>query len=751
VDALIESLEYLPYAPLIWVAWADGELEPAELQHIQALATGELRPGIDDLPVLAGWLDPACPPSPAQLLALLRRIRQVGLRVPPGERLGLAELGLALARKSGGVPLPSVIRAVQALEDALGVLGAESVQALVGDSGWLDQPPTGLDQGVFTRFLDGRDHETRNRVRDLLASGRFVRPVEPTRAEYRELVLGWVQELADLGYGELAYPEITGAAEDLGAFLAFCETLADFDLNLVVKVGVQFGLFGGAILFLGTDRHHEMLPDIAAAKLLGCFAMTETGHGSNVQALGTTATWRDGGWEIVTPNRASWKDYIGNAAAHARLAVVFAQLVIGEDRYGVHAFLVPIRDSQGNVLPGVLVQDCGPKLGLNGIDNGRLCFDAVRVPAEALLDRYAQVVDGVYHTEIPSPTRRFFTQLSTLVGGRVAIGSAAVAAARSALAIAIRYAETRRQFGPSSGTEVVLLDHRSHQKRLLPRLARAVCLTLANRDLSVRYTQPHTRELEARAAALKVLGTRFCTDTIQACREACGGAGYLAENRFAALKADSDVFTTFEGDNTVLLQLAARGVLTAFRRELGETRFGGVFRYLAERAEAELRELDPVSSRRTDSRHLRSAPAQQELLHHRLDTLTWSAAGRLRSRMSQGMTGFDAVLECQDHLLALGRAYGEVCVFDAAWAAIKETQGTLRTVLDRLLALHGLALLDQDQAWFLRHGLFEPGRARAVRRELAAVCLELRPDAVSIVAGFALPPEVLGAPIAQTQ
>jgi acyl-CoA oxidase len=72
-------------------------------------------------------------------------------------------------------------------------------------------------------------------------------------------------------------------------------------------------------------------------------------------------------------------------------------------------------------------------------------------------------------------------------------------------------------------------------------------------------------------------------------------------------------------------------------------------------------------------------------------------------------------------------------------------------VLDRLLALHGLALLDQDQAWFLRHGLFEPGRARAVRRELAAVCLELRPDAVSIVAGFALPPEVLGAPIAQTQ
>ena len=68
--------------------------------------------------------------------------------------------------------------------------------------------------------------------------------------------------------------------------MAAFETLAFGDLSLLVKCGVQFGLFGGAVLHLGTERHHERyLRDVASLELPGCFAMTETGHGSNVQAL----------------------------------------------------------------------------------------------------------------------------------------------------------------------------------------------------------------------------------------------------------------------------------------------------------------------------------------------------------------------------------------------------------------------------------------------------------------------------------
>ena len=72
------------------------------------------------------------------------------------------------------------------------------------------------------------------------------------------------------------------------------------------------------------------------------------------------------------------------------------------------------------------------------------------------------------------------------------------------------------------------------------------------------------RQVETTAAGLKAFSTWNTTHTLQTAREACGGEGYLTINRFAALKADSDIFTTFEGDNTVLMQLVAKNLLTDF-------------------------------------------------------------------------------------------------------------------------------------------------------------------------------------------
>src|SRR4029078_7886353 len=103
----------------------------------------------------------------------------------------------------------------------------------------------------------------------------------------------------------------------MGASVAAFETLAFGDLSVLVKVGVQFGLFGGAILQLGTQRHHDAyLTDLITGKLMGCFAMTETGHGSNVQALGTTATYDPATQEFViqTEAPAETNDYIGEAS-----------------------------------------------------------------------------------------------------------------------------------------------------------------------------------------------------------------------------------------------------------------------------------------------------------------------------------------------------------------------------------------------------------------------------------------------------
>src|SRR3954464_15136317 len=189
-------------------------------------------------------------------------------------------------------------------------------------------------------LLDGRYPETRDRVRGWLSEP-GNEPVDALpMEEHRERVLAWARELSSQGDTAIGYPVEYGGKGSPGESVTAFEALAMGDLSLLVKCGVQFGLFGGAILHLGTERHHERyLRDVASLELPGCFAMTETGHGSNVQALGTTATYDPESEEFVvhTPDDDARKDYIGNAARDGRLAVVFAQLITQGEEQGVHA------------------------------------------------------------------------------------------------------------------------------------------------------------------------------------------------------------------------------------------------------------------------------------------------------------------------------------------------------------------------------------------------------------------------------
>src|SRR4051794_37325097 len=394
---------------------------------------------------------------------------------------------------------------------------------------------------ALQRFLDGDHAWARDEVRRIATEPEFQRP-EPGVSidEYREMVSEWTRKIAAMGHTARGYPKEFGGADDVGGWITLFEALAHTDLSLLVKIGVQFGLFGGAVLHLGTRKHHERyLADIASLRLPGCFAMTETGHGSDVQRLGTTATYDEatGEFVITTPDDAARKDYIGNAARDGRMAAVFAQLVVGGQRRGVHALLVPLRDDDGMPLPGIRIEDCGAKLGLDGVDNGRIWFDQVRVPRDNLLDRYASVDEhGVYTSPIASATKRFFTMLGTLIQGRVSVCGASISATKVALAIAVRHAESRRQFGPPGGEEVVLMDYRTHQRRLLPALAKVYALHFTQEELVRRLHRVFTadeeldrerRELETLAAGLKAVATWHATATIQECREACGGMGYL--------------------------------------------------------------------------------------------------------------------------------------------------------------------------------------------------------------------------------
>src|SRR2546429_728077 len=331
-----------------------------------------------------------------------------------------------------------------------------------------------MEVGRLRAFVDGRWAAIREEVRAQIRAAELLRPGDGLSIEdYRARVLEQARMVSQTKSARLFFPREYGGEGDMGGALAAFETVALVDLSLLVKIGVQFGLFGGVIRRLGTERHHQRyLREAMTMELPGGFAMTETGHGSDVQSIRTIATYDPEHEEFVihTPDDDARKDYIGNVARDGRMAAVFAQLITAGKGRGVHVFLVPIRDQRGRPCRGVRIEDCGYKGGLNGVDNGRLWFDQVRVPREALLDRFGKVArDGSYSSPIESETRRFFTMLGTLVSGRVSVAGAGLSAAKLALAIAIRYGSTRRQFrAAGSGQEVIILDYLQHQRRLLP-------------------------------------------------------------------------------------------------------------------------------------------------------------------------------------------------------------------------------------------------------------------------------------------
>jgi len=632
-----------------------------------------------------------------------------------------------------------------------------------------------VDVAELGDLLMGRWADIRRISREVAARPEMKRIEGQSMAEHRARVLEQLHLLVAEGAVHKAFPKSVGGQEDAGGNIAQFEELVLADPSLQIKAGVQWGLFGSAVMHLGTEPHHtKWLPGIMSMEIPGAFAMTETGHGSDVSAVGTTATYDPTTQEFVihTPFRAAWKDYLGNAALHGKAAVVFAQLITNNTNHGVHAFYVPIRDDEGNFLEGVGGEDDGLKGGLNGIDNGRLHFTSVRVPRTNLLNRYGNVdEDGTYSSPIASPGRRFFTMLGTLVQGRVSLDGAATVASKLALTIAIRYGSQRRQFTAASDTEEeVILDYQRHQRRLLPRLAETYAMSFAHERFLAKFddvfsgahdTDADRQDLETLAAALKPLSTWAALDILQEAREACGGSGFLVENRLTSLRADLDIYATFEGDNNVLLQLVAKRLLTDYSRKFAGADAGAMATFVAEQVgdaainRTGLRRLgqsivDFGSTARSVG-YVRDTDSQRQLLTDRVQTMIAEIAGRLRNANKlPKMEAAQLFNSNQNALIEAARAHGELLQWESFTDALAHVtdEGT-RTVLTWLRDLFGLGLIEKNAAWYLIHGRISSQRALAITSYIDDRLLpRIREHALPLVAAFEFTPEHIGASIA---
>ncbi|MEM9929293.1 MAG: acyl-CoA dehydrogenase [Bacteroidota bacterium] len=755
--------------PLLYAAWADRHLNLKEINALRKKAADLPFLTDADKKILLAWSDPAYPPEREQFQQWQTLGRNAAEKLPADRKASLAELCVILGYAAEGEAAERAefwqaqLPLLTEIELGLGGVEETTYRGLFpryDERAKLQEIQEGasVDPVVIQAVLDGAYAKTISEVKDILLRPDFARQILPVKEDYRNQVLEWCTTLGQEGVGAMAFPEEYGGQDDMGSYAAAFETIAYHDLSLTIKFGVQFGLWGGAVANLGTKYHHDKyLKDTGTLALAGCFAMTETGHGSNVRGLETTAVYDHKTRELIvhSPSIGAGKEYIGNAM-HSKMAAVFCQLIVNGESQGVHAVVVPIRDDNHDLLPGIRVEDNGYKLGLNGVDNGRLWFTRVRVPVENLLDKFGGITEeGVYQSPIESPGRRFFTMLGTLVGGRVCVPRAGLSAAKSALAIAIRYGLRRRQFAADPlKAETIIMDYPNQQRRLLPPLAKAYAVQFGLDYLLERYinrSEEDMREIEAMAAGLKSYATWFATATIQECREATGGKGYLAENRFADLKADTDIFTTFEGDNNVLMQLVAKSLLTDFSKAFKEDGNFAVLKYMGRRMSTIVTEQNPFTVRQTDRDHLTSRAFYQSAFEFRSRRLTSTLAQRLRAYIKAGKSAYDAGLLCQTHMIEAAEAYVEALCLEKSLERVDALgkDHPAYAVLKKTIQLYALHTIEGHRGWYLESDYIAGNKSKAIRKAVDVLCAELRPEAGALVNGFGIPDLLLGAPIAR--
>ncbi|KAF1781214.1 Acyl-coenzyme A oxidase, N-terminal [Phytophthora cactorum] len=547
------------------------------------------------------------------------------------------------------------------------------------------------------------------------------------------------------------------------------ETLADivgvFDLPLWTRNGVHFGLFLGAIMGQGDQEQQDewMLPTMML-ELFGCYGMTELGHGSFTRGFETTATFNVETDEFVihTPTDTATKWWIGGAGQTATHTVCFARLVLPNDSadHGAQSFIVPLRDVETHEpLSGVRIGDMGSKMGLQGVDNGWIQFDHVRIPRANMLRRFAQVSrDGVFS----QTQHKAQLAYAALLVNRGKIVTLSVGILEKALTIAVRYAGVRRQGlqvnSEDYHAETRLLDYQTHQYRLMPVLARAYAYRLQTRHITRLLQQFDTQGSDISEALLAdIHGTMsgfkaFCTwdvqEGIDACRQSCGGNGYSKYTGLAELLADFSVMVTFEGDNTVMAQQTAHYLVRSVEKlQRGDKLFGSV-QYLEREHLSNLRRQWGVEG----SADLNNAA----LLRDALDVYTGRQVLQVAAKLAaaNGKTVAERMNSCQVDLVEIARVHVFYNVASAFLQHIEELKmeasgdsEALVPALEALCQLYICQELDRGAAFLLKEKFMSSFQSNLVRARLMESCARVRDDAVALVDTFMLTDTVVNSSV----
>ncbi|KAK9469041.1 acyl-CoA oxidase-domain-containing protein [Lipomyces arxii] len=597
----------------------------------------------------------------------------------------------------------------------------------------------------LTYFIDGGQKETELKERIMLEIERDpvfqnVDYYDLTKDELRERTMEKITRLTHF---------VVSEREEV-SYLRF-SLIGVVDMGLLTRTGVHYGLFFGALRGSASPKQFQYWVSQGAAELrgmIGCFCMTEMGHGSNVAGLETTATFDEGSDEFVihTPHVGATKWWIGGAAHTATHTVCFARLIVRGKDYGVKSFVVPLRDPKTyDLKPGISIGDIGKKMGRDGIDNGWVQFTNVRIPRQFMLMKHCQVNRSGTVTQPPLEQLTY----GALIGGRVSMTADSAQMSKRFLTIALRYAVVRRQFTAKKGeVETKLLDYTLHQRRLLPLLAQTFAMQFSADEMlkmhrallkRMNSTDPsdargmktvieELKEVFSTSAGLKAFSTWACAETIDQTRQACGGHGYSAYNGFGPAYADWVVQCTWEGDNSILTLSAGRALIQRYLQvQAGQK---------APEGTSYLNKIAELKAANAGSRKIDSAEVLVEAWDAVAAALVFKAGEAFSALKKAGSSTDEAFEETSQYRFLAARVHTREFMVKKFFERISSADAAIKSVLNELACLYALWSIENDAGLFLQAGYFTSAQIDEIRDLSNLYCHTVRQQAIPLTDSF---------------
>ena len=337
-----------------------------------------------------------------------------------------------------------------------------------------------------------------------------------------------VKKLGELGLmGMFVPPEFGGSGMDLVSYVIAMEEISKSWASLSVIMSVNNSLVCDPLLRFGSeDQKKKYLTPLARGNLLGCYALTEPGAGSDAGSIQTRAK-REGNDYVLNGT----KIFITNGR-HANLAIVYAVTDPSRGKKGISAFVV----EKGT--PGFSVEKLEDKLGLRSSDTAELLFRDCRVPKENLL--------GVEN-------EGFKIALSTLDGGRIGIAAQALGIAQGCLEESLAYAKQRRQFGQQIG----------EFQAIQWMLADTATEIDAARLLTYRaaWLRQQGKKVTEAASMAKLFASEAANRIAYKAVQIFGGYGYMKDFPVERFYRDARITTLYEGTSEIQRLVIARHIV----------------------------------------------------------------------------------------------------------------------------------------------------------------------------------------------